>query len=1039
MGLTDLSIRRPVTITMVMIALTLLGVIALSMLPTALFPNLSLPVASVQTSWPGAAPAQVQQQITQPLEQVLQGLPGVAQITATSSSGQSSVIVEFGFNENLDNEVNQMRSLVSREQRQLPTTASTPIVNQFNPSDFPIMTISIYGNLPLGTLTTVAQNIVEPPVEEANGVGQVTVAGALTPEVNVFVNPDKLALYHLSMSQITSSLAAANLSGSVGQINRGSQLIPLFLNGQSATPSQLLSIPIVGGPSGLTLGDVASTEMGYAQPTTLSQYNGQSSVNMTVVQASGANTVQVAANVQQALNRVNHGLPSGVHIAVLNSQATIINQTISTVVVHALLGFFFGVLIILCILRSVRTTVVIAVAIPIAFMATFLLLYAAGLTLNTITLGSLVVGLGSLVDFSVVVLESIFRARRRGLDPQTAAQVGAREVGLAVVTAALAQVCVFLPAIATPGIGGQFFGPAGLTVSFSHIAALFVAITLTPMMASRLLKGKHFEGEESIPGRNAPFRWWAPFDWFGAGMAALTEFYRNVLRWGLGHRITVITLSALMVVGTVFLIPLIGFEIIAPLSNGELSISATLPLGTSLNTTEAFTNQLVKLARAHLPGVETITTEIGGNGRRGSTNSTSITATLKNVDSHQLALLAHQFSRYVSNYPGDQIEVTPGSASFGTPGQLSVTISGPDTHTLSVLSDQVAALLSKTPGLEYVNNALAAGTPQYSLDLNPAELVANGLTANQVLTSLGAELQGFQAATFYQGENTYPIVVSLPTAFAENIQNLDQLTVTNSHGQAIPILQLGSLTLSQAPTVITSTNGVQSTSVTAEAFGTSTGQAQQLVASELHTLKVPAGYRVGFFAARGLSLGSTFSSLGYGLILSIILVFMVMASLFESVLTPFVIMFSLPSTFVGAAWGLYLTHRTLNVDSLIGLVMLIGLVTNNSIVLVDYTNQVRARGHSLRDALLEAGPIRLRPILMTTLTTVLAMLPLTIGGGTGASALASMATVISFGLMLSMLVSLVLVPVMYVTLDRRESKARRQAASTIPTTPTISG
>ncbi|MBX5466906.1 MAG: efflux RND transporter permease subunit [Firmicutes bacterium] len=1027
MNLTELSIRRPVTITMLMIALVLIGVLALTQLPEELFPNLSLPVAAVHTSWPGASPTQMEQQVTAPIEQILQELPGVAQITSTSSAGQSSVIVLFSFGVNLSDEVNQMRSLVNQVERTLPNGVQAPVVEQFNPSELPILTVELYGHVPLGTLSAIANNLVAPPLEEANGVGQVNVTGALQQQVTVTVNPHRLALYHLSITQVTQALQQANVAGNAGPINRGTQQIPLYVTGQVTAPQELEAIPIPG-TSGLTLGDVATAQMGYATPTILDQYNGQPAVQLTVVEASGANTVDVASAVEQAMERVSHGLPAGVHWAIINNQATTILDTIHTVAQHTLLGFIIGVLVILGILRSLRTTMVIAVAIPIAFLSTFILLWAAGLSLNSLTLGSLAVGLGSLVDFSVVVLESIFRARMRGLDPMTAARDGTREVQLAVYTAALAQICVFLPAVFTPGLAGQFFMPIGLSVSFSHIAALFVAVTFTPMLASRLLRGREFEGEEPVPGITAPFRRWAPFDWFGRGMYELNRGYRRVLAWALGHRGWVVLLAAVMFFGSVVLVPRIGFELVPAVGNGEITVSATLPPGTSLATANQFTNRVVVLMHQHLPGLVAVAAQTGGSGpaNQGASNVVTVTAQLKNTHAAALFALAFQFGRYLSNIPGAQISVVPGNAVNGpAAGQVSIAISGPDLNTLTLLSEEVAAVMEHTPGLQYVSNSLVSGTPQYQLTLDPQELAAYGLNASQVLNTLATAMQGEQAATFYQGDQTYPIVVQLPQNFSEDIQNLSQMTVTNAQGQQIPVLQLGQLSLSQEPPVITHINGLRTVTVTAEVFGTSPGQAQEAVLAAIHHLRIPAGYFVSTGAARGLGLVQTLLELAFALVLSVVLVYMVMASLFESLLTPFVIMFSLPPTFVGAAWGLFLTHRTLNIDSLIGVIMLIGLVTNNAIVLVDYTNQLRARGLSLPEALLTAGPIRLRPILMTTMTTVLAMLPLAIGGGTGESTLASMATVITFGLSLSMLVSLVLVPVMYVSLDRETRGWRR--------------
>lgn len=1029
MKIANLSIRRPVTITMVMLALIFIGVFALMQLPEELMPTMNLPVAAVATTWNGAAPDEIEQQVTAPIEQGLESLAGVSYITSTSRQNSSIVIIEFNYGVDMNQAVEDMRDVVSRLQRSFPSSVSTPVVEQFDPTSLPIMTLSLYGNESQQAVSDLGTNVVLPVLQRLNGVAGVSEAGNLTRQITVSVNPARLAFYHLTISQVVQAISADNLSVDAGNVQKGSLQVPLEVNGQFSSPTELNNIPIsIGGGNTVPLSYIADVIDGNQPVTLISTVNGKPAISFSVTQATGSNTVQVSSEVHQAVAQLQKQLPPGMRLTILSDSAQTIRDTINTVINHTLLGFLFGILIILFILRSVRTTFVVAVAIPIAVMSTFILMYFASLSLNSLTLGSLAVGLGSLVDFSIVVLESIFRARQRGLNAIVAAKQGTKEVGLAVFVAALAQISVFGPSIFVPGIAGQLFGPVALTVSFSHIAALFVALTFTPMLASRLLRGHRFELAEKVPGITSPFRFWAPFDWFGRGMHDLTRGYRRTLGWSLGHRKTVVLSAVVMFCLSVLLVPLVGFELVPNVGNNQMSISITMPNGADLQSTNQVVQEVESLAKQRMKGIQTINAQIGSAAFNspGATDTATLNLTFNDqVQPSAIAKMAHSFGNVVSNIPGAQILVTPGTANSGPgSGGVQVEIDGPDMNTLKILSQQVADIMKRTPGLEYVDNQLATGIPDYQLNISQTALNQYGLTEQQVESALNSAIQGTNASTFYQGSQQYNIVVQLPPSFTENLNNLSQITVQNSSGAAVPVTALGTITTSQQPPEIIHDNGIRAVTVSATPYGVTAGRVQATLATELKSLRIPQGYSVNF-GQNGKFLAQAFSGLGFAFLASIVLMYMVMASLFESFLTPFVIMFSLPPTIIGSALGLFLTHRSLNVDSMIGLIMVMGLIANNAIVLVDYTNQMRAKGLPLREALLEAGPVRLRPIIMSTATTVLAMTPLVIGYGTGAETLSSMATVIAFGLTFSTLVTLILVPVVYVILDNWIAKFKK--------------
>lgn len=1036
MKIADSSIKRPVTITMIMLAVVLIGVIALASLPLDMLPKMDLPIASVVTTLPGASPSEVEQQLTKPIEDALQTLSGVSEIDSSSMQNVSQIVVQFNYGVNLSQRIEDMRGIINRMTNSLPKDANSPIVQQFDPNSLPIMTVTLSGaNKSMSDLSDLAENIVKPALQHVTGVGTVNEIGNLTRQINIEVDPSKLTYYGLSIQQIVQAIGADNTSADVGQINRASQLVTLKVKGQFESVNDLLNVPIIIGKKAITVGDVAKLVDGNKDVNLVATLDSKPAVGFSIIQTSDGNTVSVSNAVRAELKQLSKKLPSGVQLTIVSDSAQSIRDTVKLVAEHTILGFLLGILIMLCILRSVRTTTVIAVAIPISVLATFILMYLDKLSINIITLGSLAIALGSLVDFSVVVLESIFRARIDGLDPKEAASKGTAEVGTAVFVAALAQICVFGPSLLTGGIAGQIFGPMALTVTFSHIIALLVALTLTPMLASKMLAGSRFTQEETIPGVNAPFRFWAPFDWFGRGMYKLTQGYRKILKWGLNHRKTIVAASIAMFFAVLPILPLLGTELMTAINTNQINVSITMPQGTDLTDTTKILETVEQRIKSHQKTVTSIYAQAGGSGGLGessSSNKASLIVTLSESEKQPTEEIAQNMQSYMQDIPGVKIIASAASSMRGpTTGQVQVLIQGPDLNTLTLLSNEVTNIMTSIPQLKYVDNQLAKGLPSYQLNISHNALVQYGLTEQQVISSLRTAFQGTTASTFYQGDNKYDVVVRFPQDYSRDVTKILQTNVPAGTGDLIPLSSLASLNLAQEPSTVMHVSGFRSVYVDADVSGISTGAAQKLVQQKIDALKVPAGYTVSFGQSAKF-MTDAFTSLGIGILVSIILVYMVMASLFESFLTPFVIMFSLPPTFVGAVLGLFLTHKTINMNSLMGIIMLIGLVTNNAIVLVDYTNQLKKQGKTLSEALLQAGTVRLRPILLTTVTNVLAMLPMLVIGGRGSEGIASMAAVITFGLTLSTLVTLVLVPVMYVNMDtfltKRRSKKKKPRA-----------
>ncbi|TVY09044.1 efflux RND transporter permease subunit [Paenibacillus cremeus] len=1021
MNLANFSVNRPVTILMMMIALVILGSIAAPLLPVDLYPNMEIPTATVSVNWAGASPSQVETQVTKRVEASMATIANVSSVTSTSRTGSSNVTVQFNYGTDINDATLTMRDKLDRVRRQLPTDADAPVVSKADPNSQPIMSLSVYGkDVDLIALRDLSDNIVSPAVQRVEGVASVGVTGGRVRQIQVLLDQNKLTQYGLTFNQVTSALGNDNQSTDAGLVYKGQQLVPLRIGGEFKSTSEIekVRIPLTRGNS-ITLGEVGKLIDTYQDVTFDARRNGETSVSLSILKQSDGNTVAVADNIRKAVGDIQTKLPEGVKIAVLNDSSKFIKNSINTVIEHTLLGAVFSIIILMLFLNSIRATLIIGIVIPISVISTFSMMYFSHQTINTITLGGLALGLGSLVDFAVVVLESIYRKKDEGLGPVEAAKQGTKEVGTAVLASALAQLAVFAPTVFINGIIKNFFAPMALTVSFSHIAALFAAITLVPMLSAKLLTKHH---DESLPeGRSIN-----PAVWFGRGVNRITRGYSVILRWALGHRLVIVVLTVALLGGSVYLSKFVGSELMPRSDEGQLNIFINLAQGTKFEITNDVASQIENRIK-DISDIDTIFTTVGSSGggafQSSATNSANIAVTLKPAEERKMKTdqVVEQIRNLTTGFAGAQINVNARS-SLRLPGigggggaDITVNLNGPDMAVLGKLGDIVAEELRNIPTLRSVQNTLERSIPAFDLTIDRDAASYYGVSIREVMTSLRTAYQGAAATQFKTGDAQISVLVKYPTEFTNNLENLNQVIITGTGGSQVPLSAIAKVQNGSSPAQIRHINQQRLTTVQASVSGAPVGDVAKLVQERLDTIQAPDGYSISLGTAADTN--STFKSLYVMLGLSVLLVYMVMASQFESLYGPFIIMFSLPPTFIGAIFGLWVTNRTINMNSVMGMIMLVGVVVNNAIVLIDYTNQLRKRGMSLQDALLQAGQIRLRPILMTTATTVLAMLPLVIGFGEGAEAQASMATVVAFGLALSTMITLILIPVVYTLMD----------------------
>jgi HAE1 family hydrophobic/amphiphilic exporter-1 len=1040
-NLANFSVNRPVTILMMMIALVIMGSIAAPLLPVDLYPNMDIPTANVSVSWAGASPGQVETQVTKRIEASMATIANVSSVTSNSRTGSSNVTVQFNFGTDISQATLTMRDRLDRVKRSLPTDADAPVVSRADPNSQPIMNLALYGNgVDLFTLRDLADNIVSPAVQRADGVASVGVSGGRVRQIQLLVDQNKLTQYGLTFNQVTSALSNDNQSTDAGLVYKGNTLVPLTIQGEFKSPAEIGQVRVtIGKGQSVALSELGQILDTYQDITFESRRDGEQSIGISVLKQSDGNTVSVADNIRATIANIQKSLPPGVKIGVLNDTSVYIKSSINTVIDHTLLGGIFSILILLLFLNSIRATLIIGVVIPISIISAFSMMYFSHQTINTITLGGLALGLGSLVDFAVVVLESIFRKKEEGLSPIEAAKQGTAEVGTAVLASALAQIAVFAPTLFINGLIKNFFVPMALTVSFSHIAALFAAITLVPMLAAKLLKKNH---DEKLPeGRS-----YNPAVWFGRGVNRLTNGYTGILKWSLANRWIIVLVTVLMLGGTLYLSKFVGNELTPKTDEGQLSIDISLAQGTKFEITNALTSKVEGLLK-DIPDIESIFTRVGGSGggafQSASTNSSSIDVTLKplGVRKQTTAQVVEKIRTLTAGNPGARIGVSsrssgrlPGLGGGGGGADIQVNLNGPDMTVLSKLGDIVSQELSAIPTLRNVQNTLDRNIPEFDMTIDRDAATYYGISAREIMTSLRTAYQGAIGTNFKTGDSQISVLVKFPSEFTNNLENLNQVVITTASGTQIPLNAVVKVVPGSGPAQIRHINQQRLASVQASVSGAPIGDVSNLVQARLDTIQPPDGYTITLGSQADSN--NTFKSLYVMLGLSVVLVYMVMASQFESLYGPFIIMFSLPPTLIGAILGLYLTNRTINMNSVMGLIMLVGIVVNNAIVLIDYTNQLRKRGYNLYDALIEAGRVRLRPILMTTATTVLAMLPLVIGFGEGAEAQASMATVVAFGLTLSTMITLLLIPVVYTLMDGMldflRNKGKRQSPPALP-------
>ncbi|MGI6575416.1 MAG: efflux RND transporter permease subunit [bacterium] len=877
------------------------------------------------------------------------------------------------------------------------------------------MLIGLGGMDDIARLKDLAEDTIKPRLERLEGVASVTVEGGVQREIQVNLHRAALAGYGLDLDRIVQVLAAGNLNLPGGTIRDRGQEFLLRTTGEFRSVEDVKNLPLMTGAGvPIKISDLGTVEDGFADVSQMAYLNSKPAIGIQVQKKTGANTVQVGQAVKAELKKINTQYPELSFINVFD-QSEFIEKTVNSMGRNAFTGALLAIFVLLLFLQNFRSTLVIATAIPISVVATFILVHFAGLTMNIMTLGGVALGVGMLVDNAIVVLENIYRFREKGYGRMEAARLGADEVGLAVTASTLTTVGVFLPIVYIEGMISEIFRQLALTVTFSLLVSLLVSLTLVPLLSSRFLKL-----EENDKNNNGILKRYSHR--FLAKLAQLEERYGKALRWCLANRKKVLALAVAFFILSLVFIPLIGAEFFPGFDEGRISINVNLPIGSSLAETEAVGLEVGEMV-ARLPEVAEVFLTVGSGGQMSMGGSSSDRANLDislvplELREQSTEEVAEKLRHLVQDIPGAEINVNSMgmlSAEVGGGAAVSIGIKGDDLFVLGELAEAVKAAIEDIPGIRDVETSLSEGRPEIQIRPDRNRLAQVGLTTGQIARAVDAALRGQVATKLRLAGEEIDIRVRL--ANINTARELEGLVITTPLGQQLVLGDMAEFVVAEGPQSIQRENQVRVVTVSAGITGRDLGSVMADVQRQLALIPLPEGYYLEY-GGEYQEMADAFSGLGLALVLAIVIVYAVLAAQFESLLHPFTIMFSVPFAFTGAVLGLFLTGHNLNVPSAIGGIMLVGIVVNNAIVLVDYINILRERGMELTEAIITAGKTRLRPILMTTLTTILGLFPLALGIGEGAEAQAPLATVVMGGLLCSTLLTLLLVPTLYTVVD----------------------
>lgn len=1030
MNIAQFSVHRPIFTIMVVLIVVILGGVSLLRLPIDLMPDISYPTISISCDYENAAPEEIEELITRPIEQAMSAVPGVEELTSTSVEGRGNVRVTFTWGTDLDTAANDIRDRLDRVIRRLPEEADRPSLRKFDLATFPILILGASSRLDPVQTRLILEDQVKYRLERVPGVAAVDIWGGLEREIHVSLDPAKINALAIPLDQIISQIHESNVNIPAGTIEKGNYEVTIRTPGQYTDLRQLQDTVIAvrqGAP--VQLKEIALVEDSWRRITRIVRVNGEPGIRMAVSKQSGKNTVDVARGALAELERINRDIPQ-IRIVPIIDTSQYIKNSIRNVGTSALYGSLLAVVILLLFLRNIRSTAIIATGIPISIIATFALLYFSNLTLNIMTLGGLALGIGMLVDNAIVVLENIYRIHEGGESIERAAVNGAKEVAAAVIASTLTTVVVFLPLVFMRGMSGVMFKQLSIVIAFSLMCSLAVALTVVPMLCTKILRSR----PSTATSRQTLNR--RLYEASGRLLTGMENSYRNLLHSALKHRALVVISAVAVLAATAFLARYLGAELMPSTDEGEVRVEVEMEVGTRLDLLDRQFLIIEKIIAENVPEMRNVVANVGGArwyGGGGYTGDIRIALVSQAERTRSSQEIADDLRTKLSGIPGVTVRTRAGQGLFvmrmGTTeaNKVVVEIRGHDFQTADLMAQRVQEIVTAVPGIADTQISRDPGGPEEQIIIDRQKAADMHLTVSRIANALQTILSGTEAGYYRQAGDEFAILVKLRNAEKSDLRDILDLTLTNSDGDPVVLRNVVDTVPRKGPVLIERKDQERIITVTGEVSGRDMGSVIADVQNRLRSVPVPSGFTIGY-GGDYEDQQESFRELFFSCILALVLVYMVMACQYESLRDPFVVMFSVPLAAIGVILMLFFTGTTFNIQSFIGCIMLGGIVVNNAILLVDHTNLLRRRdGMPIREAIEEAGRRRLRPILMTATTTIIGLVPLALGLGEGGEAQAPMARAVIGGLLSSTLITLVFVPVVYSLFERHawRAEARR--------------
>ncbi|HET8655326.1 MAG TPA: efflux RND transporter permease subunit [Longimicrobiaceae bacterium] len=1010
MWISNFAIKRPVVTIVTMLALVVFGVFALLKLNTDEFPEINPPIVVVSVPYPGAAPGTVEREVVDPLEEAFTGLSGIDQVTSTSYDSYALMIVQFKFGTDIQQAEQDIRDKISEKRIDLPQEMKEPILSRWDPDQLPIVSLALTSKtLSQAELTRLADPAIKDELSAVNGVANVTVSGGVERQLVVELNPQALEANGVGVNEVVQALQAQNLAAPVGNLKAARTQISIRLEGRLKSPAEFAQLSVAQRNGHIVrLGDVATVKDATEEPTTAALYNGAPSVGIDVIKSRGFSTTAVAKDVLRRVDELQKTLPQGAELQVVRNSGVRVHNSVLNVEETLIEGALLTILVVFLFLNSWRSTVITGLALPVSVITSFVAVYAAGFTLNTMSLLGLSLAIGILIDDAIVVRENIVRHVEMGKDHFTAAKEGTAEIGLAVAATTFSIVAVFVPIGFMSGMAGQWFRPFALTIAFSVLVSLFVSFSLDPMLSAYWSDPHKADHEKAWITRK--------LDGFNHWFNAQTGRYKRVIAWALDHRWSMVGLTTLSFVLAVALPAsgLVGSEFFPSDDRSEVSMVVDTPPGSSLEYTQRKVNEMTRLIRAH-PEVEYVYATIGG--QTGEVDEADLYIRLVPKDQRTTSQeeLGAQLRREAQTVAGATAWVSNGGIG-GAQKQIQVQLHGPDVEVLNRLAVELQHKVEKVPGAVDVGLSTRGQRPEVAVELNRGLAGSLGITAGQVAQSLRPAFAGVDAGDWVDPSGqTRDVEVRFAPGARYNVSDLQQvpLIINGLNGPVtMPLGQIAEFRSGLAPAQISHLDRDRVINVEANTEGRPLSAVNRGIQAQLATMHFPAGYGVSQ-GGQTKDQAEVFASFLGSLGIAVMLMYLILVIQFGSFLDPLAIMLSLPLSLIGVMIALLLSGSTINIMTLIGVILLMGIVAKNAILLIDFAKWSHEEGLPLREALIEAGGVRLRPILMTTFALVIGMLPVALGTGEGAESRAPMGIAVIGGVITSTLLTLLVIPTFY--------------------------